>query len=74
MMIVIGNLLSKLQNVKTWVDHSIKTSLGSQDVKWPETLGKSAWEKFYQIFLIIRRENELENVSLVDLLNLSGVS
>ena len=52
---VIANVFPKLQNVKDLVrQHSkncrFKTSFTSQHVKGSQTLEKSPWEHFYQIF------------------------
>ena len=59
--LVIANVLSKLQNVKDLVrplskKRRFRTSFDSQHVKASETLVKSAWDYFYQIFLSIWNE------------------
>ena len=59
--IVIAYVFPKLQNVKDLVrplpkKQCLRTSLESQHVKASETIVKSAWDYFYQIFLSIWNE------------------
>ena len=78
-MIVIANVLKKLQTVKdlfktlSW-KRCFRVSLDSQDVNGCQTLMKSTWEHFYLFFFLIRmRGNDFQNISLIEIWNLSSV-
>ena len=77
-MIVIANVFLKLQTVKDLVKslsnkRRFRTFYGSQLVKRSQTVAKSLWKIVYHISLITLRGNDLENISLMEIWNLTGI-
>ena len=68
MMMVIANVFSKLQTVKTFVkklsqEDRFRTGFGSQHVKASQRLAKFPWQAFCHVFFIIFNEVDLVNIS-----------
>ena len=75
-MIIIANVFPKLETVKIWLDHSLKSAV------WEHALTVNVWkranylqnlhESAFIMFFIILREVDLENVSPSVKWNLRG--
>ena len=74
-MIFIATLFRKFQTVKDLVravskKHPFRTPFVSQHVKGFQALPRGAWEHSFHFFLITLTEPDLENISVIYMLNL----
>ena len=77
-MILISNVFPKLKTVKLWLDHSPRIGVSECPLAVNMLKGlKHLWtlhESTFIIFFVILMGNDLQNISLIEVWNLRGVS